>query len=91
MREQIPMEINQETLSKELENEFTLHFNGLKSKIASNTTAGLEKIKTGKDPMAFGLYQSVCQKLLKHPSKEMIFTRTFLIIFCIDVPIKQCL
>jgi hypothetical protein len=56
-------------MSRELENELSLHFKGLKRKLASDTAAGFET----KNPMSFGLYQFVGKKLLTDPSKEMIF------------------
>jgi hypothetical protein len=63
-----------------LERELTTLFKGLKRKIARDTTAGTEKIKVGKDPLSFSLYQFLCTSLLKEKCKDAIFTRTFLII-----------
>ena len=58
----------------------TTLFKGLKRKIARDTTAGMEKIKVGKDPISFSLYQFLCASLLKQKCKDALFTRTFLII-----------
>lgn len=68
------------SMSRQLESELSTHFKGLKRRIATNTTAGLERVKTGKDPMPFGFYQSLCGTLLEYSSKDMLFARTFLII-----------
>lgn len=67
------------TMSKELGDELTIHFRGLKRKIAKETGGGLNRIKTGKDPMPFEVYRHIC-KILQIPSRDAVFTRTFLII-----------
>ncbi|EEY70193.1 uncharacterized protein PITG_21696 [Phytophthora infestans T30-4] len=67
-------------MSKPLESEFTNYFKGLKHKLAKDAGNGESAIKTGKDPLMFDLYSFLCDKMLAHENKEMIFAHAYMVI-----------
>lgn len=69
-----------EPMTKNLENELSLHFKGLKRTVALDTSRGMLRIKKGKDPLSFEMYSFLGMTTLRLSSKDLLFSRTFMII-----------
>lgn len=65
----------------EMDEELKEFFGGLKRLVAARIQTKNGRIKEGKDPLDFGLYEYLCKQLLKYSIKgDFIFTHTFLTI-----------
>lgn len=60
-------------MSTELSAEMSTHFRGLKRDIAKKTANGVGKVKIGKDPLSFELYEYLCTAMHRCKSSKMIF------------------
>ena len=60
--------------------ELTTRYRGLKRKTAKRVASGDGKVKVGKDPIDFNLYQYIALKHLTLKNKEYIFSHCFLLI-----------
>ena len=61
-----------QTMQRTLESELTTHFKGLKRQVAVDASQGRDRVKTGKDPLSFTLYEFLCTEMLKRHSKDMM-------------------
>ena len=66
-------------MSATLINELKEHFRGLKRTVQS-VSAGETSIKTGKEPLSFGLYRYLSLKLLEKGKKDFQFAHFFIVL-----------
>ena len=69
-----------QTMSPTLETELSNHFKGLKRRNVQQMNIGETPIKTGKEPLSFGLYRYLAMSLLKQESNDFVFGHLFIVL-----------